>query len=388
VAVATVLLSAALGGACSEAAPFTLQPTGGAGGNANPGGGGAGGAFVDNGKQLFEELEADLVSACASCHESGGIADTPFLTPPDRYQAVLSWPGIVVSDPSTSTFLTWSVSGSGHSGTNLDGELKERVEEWLTAEAGAIEGPIEEDVPTLEPFTPIMGLNVVYLSPLVSDLEGVAIAFTASTLTDNTLKLDNLEVYTTAVTGVRIVHPVFGVYPKGKSPTADPADSFAGLDQRFDENTAAPLGVGTLLLTNWEPQAKLGLGFEVIEPYLAGGGTGGAGGAGGADGGCGDVTSFDTNARPALAASCAGCHGGNNAQATSAMDISDLGSDVAAACAQVKNRVNLGNPAGSQLFVSTDPGGNAAHPFKFGGNAGAFTTFRDDVTLWIESEAP
>jgi cytochrome c553 len=387
VAAATALLAAALGGACSDAPPFSLQPTGGAGGS-NQGGDGAGGAFVDNGQLLFAELEADLVAACASCHESGGIADTPFLNPPDRYEAVLSWPGIVVSDPTQSTFVTWSVSGSGHSGTNLEGDLLGRVEEWLTAEAGAIEGPIEEDTPTLEPFTPIMGLNVVYLSALDSDLEGVAIAFTASTLTDNTLKLDNMEVYTTAVTGVRIVHPVFGVYPKGKAPTADPADSFAGLDQRFDENTAGPLGVGTLLLTNWEPQAKLGLGFEVIEPYVTGGGTGGAGGGGAVEGGCADVASFDTNARPVLAASCNGCHGGNNAQATSAMDTSDLGTDLAAACAQVKNRVNLGNPAGSQLFLSTDPGGNAAHPFKFGGNAGTFNAFRDDVTLWIESEAP
>jgi hypothetical protein len=63
-----------------------------------------------------------------------------------------------------------------------------------------------------------------------------------------------------------------------------------------------------------------------------------------------------------------------------------LSSDTTKACAQIKNRVNPLDPASSQLFITTDPGGNAAHPFKFGGNAGAFNTFRDSVSIWVTAE--
>lgn len=371
---------------CSKDEPFVLQTTGGGGAGGN---GGEGGAFVDNGKLLFEALEPDLTAACASCHEPNGLGDAPFLALPDRYASVLSWPGIVTADPQQSLFLTYSVAGKGHTGTNIDGDpsLMAKVEEWLTAESTAIVAPVEEGTPTLPAFTPILGLNVVYLAPLDKDLEGVAIAFTASKLTETSLKLDGLEVYTTATTGLHVVHPVFAVYPKGEDPTADPADSFSGLDARFDEGTVGPLGVGTLILTNWKAEAKLGLGFELAEPYVSSAGMGGNGGGGGTvEGGCGDVASFDANAKPALTNSCVNCHGGNNGQATAALDLSDLDNNSGATCAQVKNRVNFDNPQASQLFITTDPGGNASHPFKFGGNAGAFQGFRDNVTLWIESE--
>jgi len=66
--------------------------------------------------------------------------------------------------------------------------------------------------------------------------------------------------------------------------------------------------------------------------------------------------------------------------------MSALNTDSAKACAQIKNRVNPDDPTASQLFVTTDPGGNAAHPFKFGGNAGNFNTFRDSVSIWVAAE--
>ena len=53
---------------------------------------------------------------------------------------------------------------------------------------------------------------------------------------------------------------------------------------------------------------------------------------------------------------------------------------------RILNRVDLNNPAQSQLFITTDPGGNASHPFKFGGNAGNFNNFRDSVSQWITAE--
>jgi cytochrome c553 len=375
--------ASAVGGCQSGPPPLAVGGGDGSGAGAD---GGAGGGFVDSGKQLWAGIEAELVTACGACHDAGGIGDAPFLAGPDRYKSVLTWPGVVVVDPAESLFITYSVSGSGHNGTNLDtvsGDLLGRTKAWLAAEAASIT-TTPDDSPHVEPFTPILGFNAVYLTSIDPALNGVAITFTAEELTPTTLKLDGLTVHTTSMTGVHLIHPVFGVYPKGAPAEADPVDSFAGLDTYFPESTSLSLGSGTLILTNWAPEAKLGLAFETCAPWTENGGDGGGGG--GITGGCNDVTSFDDNATPQLQQRCVSCHGGSNPQATAAVDMSDLATDSAAACAQVKNRVNLTTPANSQVFIVTDPGGNAAHPFKFNGDANAFNDFRNDLTVWIQAE--
>ncbi len=386
----TVILASALAAAAAlsgcEDSPSTILLGGGDQGAGEVGG--AGGApFVDTGKQLWAGIEAELVENCAECHDAGGIGDAPFLAGPDRYQSVLSWPGIVVLDPSESSMLTYPVSGSGHNGTNLDsvpGDLLARVRAWLEAEAAAIQNPVETPL-AVDPFTPIMGLNVVYLTPIDPALTGVAIIFTAEELTPNSLRLSEMTVYTTSMTGVHIVHPVFAVYPKGSPATADPVDSFAGFDTYYPENQSGAFGAGTLILTNWEPEAKLGLGFEACAPWTEAGGAGGGGG-GGPGGSCTALPEFSESAAPQLQARCVSCHGGGNGQATAAVDMTDLGTDDAAACAQVKNRVNLTTPQQSQIFVVTNPNGNAAHPYKFGGDAGLHADFMTELTLWISAE--
>ena len=90
---------------------------------------------------------------------------------------------------------------------------------------------------------------------------------------------------------------------------------------------------------------------------------------------------------PSLSNPCFACHGGGNATATSAVDMKQLMTDPAATCAQVLNRVSLKDAAKSQLFITTNPGGNATHPYKFGGNQGAFNNFVNSVTKWIQQEA-
>jgi mono/diheme cytochrome c family protein len=331
-------------------------------------------------------MEAEIVTHCGECHEPGGIAGSPFLAGPDRYESIVAWPGIVVKDPAQSSMVTWSVSGGGHTGTNLDtidGDLLARVRAWLEVEAASV-GDETGPSPHVDPFAPIMGFNAVYLSTIDPALQGVAITFMAEELTPTTLKLGALNVYTTAQTGLHVVHPVFAVYPAAGEPEADPVDSFSGLDQRFPESTGEPLGAGVLILTNWQAGAKLGIGFEVIEPWSEGSGEGGAGGGSGA--GCVALEEFDVAARPQFQQRCATCHGGNNGQATAAVDMSELATSSAAACSQIKNRVNLATPIMSQIFIVTDPTGNSAHPFKFGGDQSQFSTFRTQVTTWIEAE--
>ena len=60
--------------------------------------------------------------------------------------------------------------------------------------------------------------------------------------------------------------------------------------------------------------------------------------------------------------------------------------DVPNACAQIRNRVSPANPGQSQIFITTEPNGGAAHPFKFGQNQGAWNGFKDAVSVWIAAE--
>jgi hypothetical protein len=355
---------------------------------------GAGGATPDEptpngGEAMFRALENDFFAACGGCHDAGGIASTPFLAGPDRYQTAMSWPGVVTKPASQSSLLTHAIKGGGHSGANLDSEasattLLPAVTEWLEEEArGIVDAPVDSG-PRVAPFAPIMGFNAVYLDGLGDDFRGMAMTFSASLLTDDALLLTQIQVHPTTQLGVHMVHPLFVVFPKGGEPDPDPVDSFSNLDQRFDPGVAGGLGPGTMILTNWLEDGKLSVAFETIEVLGDTGGTG-SGGGGSTGGGCADVPAFQANAEPALGVCAGTCHSGQNGQATAAVDMSALGSDAAAACAQVKNRVNVSDPAASQLFVTTDPGGNAAHPYKFQ-NGADFAAFRDQVTAWIAAE--
>src|SRR5690606_9298161 len=159
----------------------------------------------------------------------------------------------------------------------------------------------------------------------------------------------------------------------------DPVDSFSNVVQSIEPGTVAPLGPGSVVLTNWVVGGKLSLAFETIAIIDPMAGVGGAGG--GATGPCSALAEFSANAAPALNP-CDNCHGGQNGTATNAVDMTDLGSNDSAACGQIKNRVDLDNPSQSQLFITTNPSGNATHPFKFGGNQANFNDFVQSVTVW------
>jgi mono/diheme cytochrome c family protein len=350
-------------------------------------GGSGGGLPGGRAEAMFRELEPELISNCVACH---GPGDTPFLAGNDVYKTITAWPGMITQDPAKSKLLTRPLNVAAHPGVNIDSPtlvdtLKPALEAWLEEESKAIIGPGEELGPSIPPLTPNLGFNTVYLNDFGPEFVGVAISFYADELTPNLLELRELVVHATSDWGVHIVHPLFVVFPKGLEADPDKIDSFSGLDQYTDINEHEPLGPGVLLLTNWLPEAKLGISFEKIEPYNSQGGGGAGGGSSG--GGCGDVQSFIDNARDLLANNCGGCHRGGNAAATAAVDMRDLDADPASACAQVKNRVNLGNPPASQLFVTTDPNGGSGHPFKFGGSQANFDNFRQAATVWITAEA-
>ncbi len=342
------------------------------------------------GEELFAGIQPDLLKVCGSCHEPGGTADTPFLKGPDYYHTVVSWPGIVRKDPKDSLFLTYSIKGGGHSGVNLNGDtvdptLMSRVEAWLNEEAKAIAAPPMDQGPAIEPFVPILGFNAVYLGALGAEFEGMAVTFFADPLGNNSIQLREIEVQPTSKLGVHIVHPLFVVYPAKGGVEPDPIDSFSNVDQTFLPSEGGSLGPGTVVLTNWSNNAKLSVAFETIEKVDPNDPDAGADG-GTPTGGCKDIAAFDANAKGQFQQRCGGCHAGGNGAATNAVDMSKLQSDSVAACAQILFRVKPADPPASQVFVVTDPGGNAAHPFKFGGNAANFDAFRTEIVKWIEKE--
>ncbi|MEP7124562.1 MAG: hypothetical protein ABJE95_26780 [Byssovorax sp.] len=378
-------------GACTTAPTNIDLGTGGSGGAGAGGGGGTGGASPNHGKELFAALKDDFYMACGSCHDAGGIADTPFLAGPDIYATISSWPGLVVKDPKQSKLLTYPVAGPQHTYKKLDSAqykdtLYPAIEAWLTEEAKNIVTTMEPDAgKSIAPFAPIIGFNAVYLTALGDEFTGMALTFNAVQLDKHVIELDDLEVHPTAALGVHLVHPLFSVFPVGKQSDPDPVDSLSNVDEQFDSGQAGPLGPGTLILTNWQAGAKLGVAFQKIEQYTTM--MGDAGDDGGATmGGCKDVASFNANAAGLLKSNCLSCHGGNNPQAKGAVDMSQLAADPAAACSQIKNRVNPASAAQSQLFITTDPGGNAAHPYKFGGDNGKFDAFKQSVSQWISAE--
>jgi hypothetical protein len=368
--------------------PTQLQPLPGPSGGSSSGTTSGGGA--DNpARDAFNALQGELMAACGTCHDIAGLADTPFLAGPDRYQSFVSWPGIVATTPESSILLTHAMTGKGHVGTNLDSPalvdtLLPKVKAWLAEEAKTFIEPPQQ-VPHVEPFAPIIGFNAVYLEPLGKDFIGMAVTFSADLISETTLELSNIEVHPTSKAGVHMVHPLFVMHPVSSDPIPDPVDSFSNIDQSFEIGKSGTLGPGTVVLVNWPKDARLSLAFETIEVILPPDMDAGDGG-GDPNGGCKNVQAFIDNARVPFQQRCFGCHGGGNGQASAALDMSDLVDDAAKACAQAKNRVNPGDPPASQIFVTTNPNGNAAHPYKFGGSADAFNTFRGDVVNWIAAE--
>jgi hypothetical protein len=95
---------------------------------------------------------------------------------------------------------------------------------------------------------------------------------------------------------------------------------------------------------------------------------------------------------------CQGCHGGGNPAGVYSMDLTQLDSNTAAACAQVLHRITPKDPSKSQLIQTPagQAGGDPNHPVRdvcpaqtVGDGGVSMCTpqaFIDAVTLWINAE--
>ena len=84
------------------------------------------------------------------------------------------------------------------------------------------------------------------------------------------------------------------------------------------------------------------------------------------------------------------CHGGNEGIApTNKLDLSNLLEDspnYPFMCAKVRPFIVPTNVDDSAIMTLTDPQGAAVHPFSFGGNPSAHSSFKNAMRNWIDNE--
>jgi hypothetical protein len=192
------------------------------------------------------------------------------------------------------------------------------------------------------------------------------------------------------MSGLRAVHPLFIIWSGGKK-YPDPTDSLANVDITVARGDSSTLGPGTVVLLGVGALDELSLAFlklDVSGMVVTDGGVPVDGGDGGIIGGCKNVPSFTTNTRPPLMQRCVSCHGGSNAQATNGLDMTKVNDTSmaaqAAACAQIKNRINTVSPAASAIFTTVAPN-STGHPYRFPDGT-TFNAYQTMVTQWINAE--
>lgn len=365
--------------------------TGGSGGGSS-GTGASGEGGGNTCRTMFEDtVLAEMQNDCGTCHDLGGPADAPFLAAPDPYVSITAWPGVIVPDPEESIIVVHPDSPT-HGGPNggappLPADLKAKIIPWLTCEASRLPNA-DGGEPGITPFLPRIdgAMNEVDLDPLGTPFMGASITFIATTLpagaaNPSLLVLSDLTVYPIENTSITIQHPLFTIYEPDGSVVPDPADSFSDLDETF--TSPGPLGTGTLILSQWQNGARLGIEFEQITDTMTVPAT---------ENTCVDMADFQSDVVPQIAAMYPcfmECHGGGNPMAQQQMDLSTIMtmSPPDQACSQVRARITPGDPSMSQILIVTNPTVAVPHLFKFGGNLNDYNAFKAAVTPWIMGEA-
>ncbi len=342
-----------------------------------------GGGSANDSRSFFEaNVKPGLVGQCIGCHDLGGAADSPFLAGPDVYTTITSYPGIVVRVPSQSILETYPASPEhgGGLGSAPSPELATAIDNWLTMEAALIPPP-QLSMFSITPFKPKVGgaFNTVYLEDLGDEFANVSVTFTARELGTpvSMLLIENIEIHPISQMQLQVTHPLFSAYPADDGdPVPDPADNFSDIDDIFSITTNQVVGTGTMVHTGWTKNAYLGIGFENVE--LAGDFI--------PPTECKNLALFQSDVAPQLQVCAGNCHGGQVAQATGAMDLSNLNSDPFSACQQVRARVKRGFPDESQILIVTNPNDLSAHLFKFQGSVSNYNFFKGKVSPWIVAE--
>ena len=360
-------------------------------------------------KAWLEKALPTLTANCLSCHNGsraniGFMEGTGDLVQRDALMAYT--PSVVNLDaPSSSRLMT----KGAHEGPPLDAVQTSNLLEWVQAEHdAAIPDPgVDTAALETEKFIPQMctggvagvdptcPINTVALDTVGDGVVGAKISFVVQALGSG-LYVTNLKLIP-GTGGAFIEHPLFVSWPADETlpPTFDQIDRFFNVKMNL-MMTATPeeqqIGGGTAAFVGFHagPMDKLTIHFKAAKLYQT---DPGSGGGGGGDAGCKKLDLFKAGAQGPLNTNCRSCHGGQDANATSAMNITGVdGTDdptLQAACNQVRTRVNFQTIDQSGIFLASVPG-NGNHPFTFNGNTGAHDAFKTALNPWIvgERDAP
>ncbi len=382
--IGALLLLVGAAAACSNGDQGMLgDDLGGGGGGTGDGGATGQGTVAQQAaraEQLFHDtVEAPLKDKCGGCHITGTTGNAPTWLKDPAYQSIKAYPGIVGADVYASKLLTKPVHLGGSLQEEANADLRGKVTDWLNAEALVLENT---QLPATDPQDLQDGVNTVDITKAGTGVDGAKLTFNATItkLSSGTVvELTSLMLVSPAATGVHIVHPIFTMVPTQGADVPDVSDHFSNLDQTVGAGKTAQLGDGTLYLFNWQDGAKL----KIEMTKLVAGTTGGDGGTTG--GGCKSPNDFTASAVPALQGNgCLGCHQGQNGGATGAVDMSNVGKDNNAACAQVLTKVNLADKPNSAIILAPTTGNNLQH--GGGKNLAPNSQFVTSMLAWINKE--
>lgn len=321
--------------------------------------------------KLWQALEKDIIAKCGNCHQngSGGVTSQTFLKGPDVYGTVKAYPGIIVPDDVYGSKLL--NRPANHPVASLvdpgNEALLAQVTAWVSAEVVALK---EVPLPTTDVFDPTGGS----VDLTKAGVAGAKIVFNPTT-SGTTLRLNDVRVQAPTTSGVHIASPIFVIVPpKGAEMTNT---TFSTSDLTVPAGGTATIGT-VLYLFNFPAGGKIRIQFQKIETANV------AATDAGASGSCKALADFTASAKPALMANCTNCHGGGNGNATSALDMSKLGTDDAAACTQARFKVNLTNKTQSNILLAPLANSGINHPVKPFGNTGS--AGYQSLLTWLNKE--
>ncbi|MFO0675578.1 MAG: hypothetical protein U0169_03530 [Polyangiaceae bacterium] len=343
---------------------------------------------------LFRKLEPALTESCGGaggvCHVDGSGGAPAWMKSPDAYVSIRAYDN---AQSGGQRFVTEVANESRlftkgkHSGPELltTTPLGKEITAWIQSEIASSKAA-KAQKPSTAPVSVSDGTQVtIDLSRLGSGMKGATITFDAS-LVGEILTLSNMTVAAPASNGMRVTHPLF-IQFTGNVGTPDPGDSCGNVDTKVKEGGKATLGPGTLVLTQWKANSKLGITFDYVGPYQVVDGVTLDGGTKPGQSGCKNVPGFQAIASnfSDLSRNCVGCHAGGNAQ--NALDMSELARanpDYAAACAAALFQVGLTDKARSPIILApTSP--MLAHA---GGKltAAEQQPYTDAIMSWLAGE--
>jgi hypothetical protein len=345
------------------------------------------------------EAQPVLAQNCSACH-NGSRANIGFLIgndPLSQRDALLAYdpPVVNTTAPASSRLITKGL----HEGPAFTASQTATVLDWLQKQKDA-DGSTGETGPTLEtaPFVPQVcsggtpgdatcPFNDVLLDSLGAP--GAKIQFTVQSLGSG-IYLSNLKLIP-GPDGAYIEHPLFVSKPMDGDAKPDTIDRFFNVKMNIEQAATDPdrqISGGTAAFVGMFASDPLVIYFKAVKTFqmdMGGGMT--------MQSGCKKLEEFKairTNFSAPVggaAQACTNCHAGQNAGATGALLLTNIGSAddtvVQNVCNQVLIRTNLTTPDSSGIFIAPDPAA-AGHPFKFA--AAQLQTFKTALLTWINAE--